>query len=119
MRVRIALLSVLLAAAAAGARVTPGPAVTDETVAERVRDVRTPAEQLALANYYTAKAKGLGERIDFYESLFRAYEALEGREYEALRRQARQLLKTARETREHLELLAAAHRNRALVADEQ
>ena len=36
----------------------------------------------------------------------------------ALRRQARQLLRAARETREHLELLATAHRNRALVADE-
>ena len=62
---------------------------------------------------------GFGARIDFYEGLFRAYEELEGKEYEPLRVQARDLLKAARSTRKHLELLAGAHRDRALVAEEQ
>ena len=110
---------VFAAVAASAARVTPGPAVTDSNVAERVRHLRTSAEQLALANYYKDKAASFGARIDFYEGLFRAYEELEGKEYEPLRVQARDLLKAARSTRKHLELLAGAHRDRALVAEEQ
>jgi hypothetical protein len=112
----LVLVAVLLTAAV-GARglVPPGPAVTDANLAERVRHLQTPAEQLALANYYAAKAAAEGPRIDFYEQLFRAYNDLEGKvAYEPLRVQARYLLKAARETRKHLELLAAAHRNRAL-----
>ena len=113
------LLVVLLAAVAAAALVTPGPAVTDGTVAERVRHLQTPAQQVALAKYYTDKATAFGARIDFYEGLFRAYEDLEGKEYEPLRVQARDLLKAARATRKHLELLAQAHRNIALVSQEK
>jgi hypothetical protein len=108
-------LAALLLAVAALARVTPGPAVTDATVAERVRTLRTPAEQLALANYYAAKAAAETPRIEFYESLFRAYNDLAGRDYEPLRIQARAALKAARESRKRLDLLATAHRNRALV----
>ena|SRR5678815_555535 len=118
-RVPWTLAVVFAAVAASAARVTPGPAVTDSNVAERVRHLRTPAEQLALANYYKDKAASFGARIDFYEGLFRAYEELEGKEYEPLRVQARDLLKAARSTRKHLELLAGAHRDRALVAEEQ
>lgn len=112
----LVLVAVLLTAAV-GARglVTPGPAVTDANLAERVRHLQTPAEQLALANYYAAKAAAEGPRIDFYEQLFRAYNDLEGKDYEPLRVQARYLLKAARETRKHLELLATAHRNRSFV----
>jgi hypothetical protein len=109
------LAAVALAAVAAAARVTPGPAVTDATVLERVRHLQTPAEELALADYYAAKAAAQGPRIDFYEQLFRAYNGLEGKEYDALREQARELLKAARETHKYLELLASAHRNRAFV----
>ncbi|MFN8642450.1 MAG: hypothetical protein U0802_12665 [Candidatus Binatia bacterium] len=110
-------LAALLLAAAAVARVTPGPVVTDATVAERVRHLQTPAEQLALADYYAAKAAAEQSRIAFYEALFRAYRELPGRDYEPLRVQARAELKAARESRKRLELLAAAHRNRALVAE--
>ncbi|MBX3025447.1 hypothetical protein KF840_11140 [bacterium] len=114
MRRRLAIpLALLLGAAAATARVTPGPAVTDANVLERVRLLRSPAEQLALADYYAAKAAAEGPRIDFYEQLFRAYNALEGKAYDPLREQARDLLKAARQTRKHLEILATAHRNRA------
>lgn len=115
---RTAVLSVvvLAAAVAAWARVTPGPTVTDATVAERVRSLLTPAEELALADYYAAEADAEEGRIAFYEGLFRAYNDLPGRDYEPMRRQARQLLKAARESREHLDLLASAHRNRALEA---
>jgi hypothetical protein len=108
-------LAASLLAAAAVARVTPGPVVTDATVAERVRHLQTPAEQLALADYYAAEAAAETARIEFYEHLFRAYQALEGRDYEPLRVQARALLKAARESRKRLDLLATAHRNRALV----
>jgi hypothetical protein len=108
------LLAVLLVAVVASGLVTPGPAVTDANLAESVRHLETPAQQLALANYYAAKAAAEGPRIDFYEQLFRAYNALEGKAYDPLRLQARYLLRAARETRKHLELLAAAHRNRAL-----
>jgi hypothetical protein len=107
------LLPFLLAAAGAAARVTPGPAVTDATVDERVRHLATKAEQLALADYYAAKAAAEAPRIDFYEQLFRAYNDLEGKEYDPLREQARDLLRAARRTRQHLEILATAHRNRA------
>ena len=69
---------VFAAVAASAAHVTPGPAVTDSNVAERVRHLRTPAEQLALANYYKDKASSFGARIDFYEGLFRAYEDARG-----------------------------------------
>jgi hypothetical protein len=106
-------LALILAAAAATARVTPGPTVTDANVAERVAHLRTPAEQLALADYYAAKAAAEGPRIEFYEQLFRAYNSLEGKEYDPLRVQARFMLKAARQTRKHLETLATAHRNRA------
>lgn len=112
----LALAVVLLTVTVATAGyVTPGPAVTDATVAERVRHLRTPAEQRALADYYAAKADAEGPRIAFYEQLFRAYNDLEGKEYQPLREQARYLLKAARETRKHLALLATAHRDRALV----
>jgi hypothetical protein len=113
------LLAVVLCAVAAMARVTPGPAVTDANVDERVRHLETPAQQMALANYYTAKAAAEGPRIEFYEQLFRAYRDLEGKDYEPLRVQARWLLKEARATRHHFELMATAHRTRALVADEK
>ena len=108
-------LAALLLAVAALARVTPGPVVTDATLAERVRHLQTPAEQMALADYYAAKAAAEESRMAFYEELFRAYNDLEGKTYEPLRVQARALLKAARETHEHLLLLATAHRNRALV----
>ena len=43
------MLAVVFAAVAASAmHVTPGPAVTDSNVADRVRHLQTPAEQLAL-----------------------------------------------------------------------
>lgn len=109
-------LAALLLAVAALARVTPGPVVTDATVAERVRHLQTPAEQMALADYYAAKAAAEESRIAFYDSLLHAYKALEGRDYEPLRVQARAALKAARESRKRLDLLASAHRNRALVA---
>jgi hypothetical protein len=111
----VLLAAVLLTAVAALARITPGPTVTDANVAERVRTLRTPAEQLALADYYAAKAVAEEPRIEFYEQLFRAYRDLEGRDYEPLRQQARALLKAARQTRKHLELLATAHRHRGFV----
>jgi len=110
-----AALLVLLLAAAALARVTPGPTVTDANVVEKVRTLRTPAEQLALANYYAAKADDEQSRIAFYEALFRAYNDLEGRQYEGMRQRARRLLKDARETAEQLDILATAHRTRAIV----
>ena len=108
-------LAALLLAGAALARVTPGPVVTDATLAERVRHLQTPADQMALADYYAAEAAAEQSRMDFYEQLFRAYNDLPGKTYEPLRVQARALLKAARETHEHLLLLATAHRNRALV----
>lgn len=110
-------LAALLLAVAALARVTPGPAVTDATVAERVRHLQTPAEQLALADYYAAKAAAETPHIEFYEKLFQAYRDLEGKDYEPLRVQARALLRAARESRKRFDLLATAHRNRALVAE--
>ena len=113
-RAHLAAVLVLLAAAAALAGITPGPTVTDATVVERVRALRTRSEQMALAEYYAAAADAEVARIEFYERLFRAYNELEGRDYEPLRRQARQVLKAAREMREHLDLLASGHRTRAL-----
>lgn len=109
----------LLLAAAALAGVTPASPVTDATVADRVRHLQTPAEQRALAEYFTAAAAAEAPRIAFYEALFRAYRDLPGKEYEPLRVQARAALKAARESRHRLELLAAAHRDRALAAETQ
>lgn len=114
MRRALLLAVLLLATAAAATHVTPGPAVTDANVDERVRHLRTTSDQLALANYYAAKAAAEAPRIEFYEQLFRAYNELEGRQYDPLREQARDLLRAARRTRQHLEILAGAHRTRAL-----
>lgn len=113
------LLTALLLAAAAAGLVTPGPAVTDATVADRIRHLRTPAEQLALADYYAAKAAAEEPRIAFYESLYRAYNDLPGKVYDPLRIQARDALKAARESHKRLALLASAHRNRAIAAQEE
>jgi hypothetical protein len=111
------LLVLIVLGAAAPGRVTPGPAVTDANLAERVRRLQTPAEQMALGDYYAAEADAEAGRILFYEELFRAYNDLPGREYEPYRQRARRLLKAARESREQLDILATAHRNRAMTAE--
>lgn len=113
-RPALLLAALLLATTAAAGPITPGPAVTDANVVERVRHLRTRADQLALANYYAAKAAAEGPRIEFYEQLFRAYKDLEGKQFEPLREQARDLLRAARRTKQHLEILSTAHRNRSL-----
>ena len=87
--------------------------VTDATVTERVTNIRTKADHLALAEYYLAKARAEEPRIDYYDKLFRAYMAIEGRDAEVFQRQARALLKAARMSKQHDELLAEAHKNRA------
>lgn len=87
--------------------------VTDATVVERVANIRTKNDHLALADYYFAKAKAEEPRMDYYDKLFRAYMRLDGKEAEVLQRHARMLLKAARMSKEHYELLATAHRNRA------
>lgn len=114
MRVVVASFAALLVAALALARVTPGPPVTEATVAARVQGALTRADELALAHYYRAKAAAEADRIAFHDELFRAYMKLEGTAYEPLQRQARALLKAARESRQHYELLGQAHLHRAL-----
>ena len=96
------------------ARITPGPAVTDANVVARLGGVLTAADELALAHYYRAQAEAQAGRIEFHDRLFRAYMAMEGKTAEPLQRQARELLKAARESRQHYELLAQAHLHRAL-----
>jgi len=105
----------ILAALLVAATITPGPPVTDADVAARVRSARTAGDELALAQYYWRRAAAEAPRIEFYEQLYRAYHGLEGKTYEPLQRQARELLKAARESRQHWELLAQAHQHRATV----
>jgi len=108
------LAAVALGTIAAGPVKTPKIVpVTDATVTDRVANLRTKNDHLALADYYAAKAKAEEPRIDYYDKLFRAYLKLEGKDAEVLQRQARALLKAARMTKEHDELLATAHRNQA------
>jgi hypothetical protein len=109
---------VLFIAAPAGAGLTPKPkptalAVTDANVAERVLSARTQADQLALADYYKAKAAAEDARVAHFDQLFRAYMKMEGKVAEAYQRQARALLKAARMSKQRYELLSQAHRNRA------
>ncbi len=111
--------TLILAALLVAATVTPGPPVTDADVVARVRGASTAADELALSQYYRRRAAAEAPRIAVYDALFRAYMALEGKPYEALQRQARELLKAARQTRQHYELLAEAHKNRALAMSEQ
>jgi hypothetical protein len=111
--------TLLVAALLVAATVTPGPPVTDADVAARVRGAATAADELALAQYYWQKGAAEGPRIAFYDGLFRAYMVLEGKAYEPLQRQARELLEAARETRQHCDLLAQAHKNRALAMSDQ
>ena len=85
-------------------------AVTDDNLAERVLSARTKEDQLALADYYKAKADGEDPRIDHFEKLFRAYMKMEGKLAEPLQRQSRQLLKAARMSKQRYLLLSAAHR---------
>ena len=109
----------LLSALLLAAMLTPGPPVTDADVLARVRSAATPAEEMALSQYYWRKAAAEAPRIAYYDELFRTYMDLEGKVNEPLQRQARELLKAARETRQHFELLAQAHKTRALKASEQ
>jgi hypothetical protein len=118
---RAALLAaVLLSGALIGAGATPRPksagptpTVTDANVAERVLSARSRADQLALADYYKAKAAAEEPRIAHFDALFRAYMTLQGKVAEPMQRQARSLLKAARMSKQRYELLAQAHRNRA------
>lgn len=113
MRRLAAIVTVLLLATLAVATVTPGRPVTDATVIARLGGPLTRADELALAQYYRARAEGEAARIAFHDQLFRAYLAMEGKAAEPLQRQARELLKAARESRQHYELLAQAHLHRA------
>ena len=118
---RIALLATLvLSTALVGAGATPKPKtaghtapVTDANIAERVLSAHSRADQLAIADYYKAKAAAEEPRIDHFDKLFRAYMKLGGKTAEPLQRQARALLKAARMSKQRYELLAQAHRNRA------
>lgn len=124
---RRALLAVLLASAALlGADATPkakvaakpkatpqAPPVTDANVAERILSAHSKADQIALADYYKAKAKAEEPRIAHYDQLFRAYMKMEGKVAEPLQRQARSLLKAARMSKQRYELLSQAHRTLA------
>lgn len=93
---------------------TPKPAaVTDANVVDHVLGARTKADHEALAAYYKAQALAEDSRIAHYEQLFRAYMRLEGPKVEPLQRQARMLLKAARMSKRHDELLAQAHLNLA------
>jgi hypothetical protein len=114
------LVAIAAAALLSSAAATPKPGtaakrnpVTDDNVAQRVVSAATRADQEALADYYLAKGHAEEPRIAHYEQLFRAYMQLEGRDAEPLQRQARALLKAARMSKQHDELLAQAHRNRA------
>jgi hypothetical protein len=97
---------------------TPAVAsVTDDNVADRVLAARTKADHQALAAYYKAKAGAEDPRIAHYDQLFRAYMRLEGKPLEPLQRQARALLKAARMSKQHYELLAQAHLTLAAASD--
>lgn len=102
-----------LSAALALAAVTPGRPVTGATVEARVAALLTPADHLALTEYYRAEARAQAARIDAAERLLRAYMQLEGRLYQPVQDQARRLLRAARESRKRYELLAAAHQTLA------
>jgi hypothetical protein len=111
------LIVAVLAAAAAvafAALPTPGPAVTDATLIARLGRPLTPADHLALAVYYRAKAKASDPQVDFADRLYRTYLTLEGKPFIPVQDQARKLLRGARELRKRFELLAAAHQTLAL-----
>lgn len=110
---------VALGTIGAGAVKTPKVVpITDANVAERVANIRTKDDHLALADYFLAKAHAEEPRIDYYDKLLRAYLSIEGKEAEVFQRQARALLKAARMSKEHDELLAKAHRNHAWESEE-
>lgn len=91
-------------------KTTPHAMVTDENVAERVLSAHSKEDQLALADYYKAKAEAEDPRIDHFDKLFRAYMKVEGKMAEPLQRQSRQLLKAARMSKQRYLLLSQAHR---------
>ncbi len=91
--------------------------VTDANVADRVVSARTTADHNALAAYYTQKASAEAPRIAHYEQLLRAYMQLEGKPSQPLQRQARLLLKGARMSQKHYNLLAEAHRTMGSLLD--
>ncbi len=91
--------------------------VTDANVADRVVAARTTADHNALAAYYTQKASAEASRIAHYEQLLRAYMQLEGKPSQPLQRQARLLLKGARMSQKHYNLLAEAHRTMGSLLD--
>jgi hypothetical protein len=88
----------------------PVAAVTDDNLAERVLSAHSKEDQLALADYYKAKAEGEDPRIDHFEKLFRAYMKMGGKLAEPLQRQSRLLLKAARMSKQRYLLLSTAHR---------
>jgi hypothetical protein len=108
---RIAALLTLVATLAATAP-TPAP-VTDATVVARLGDIQRKQDHEALAAYYRAKAAAALPDIEFQEQLLRAYMPLNRKHYEALQGEARALLKAARMTKKHYELLATAHQRMA------
>ena len=98
--------------------VAPKPApVTDANVVDRVVAARNTADHNALAAYYTKKASDEAPRIAHYEQLLRAYMQLEGKPSQPLQRQARLLLKGARMSQKHYNLLAEAHRTMGSLLD--
>jgi len=108
--------ALLLVAAAASGYLTPGAPVTDATVMARIAHAASPSDELALSEYYYAKAKAEDGRIDATERIFRAYMQLEGKQYEPLREASRKLLRDARYSKKHYEMLASAHHTLALEA---
>jgi hypothetical protein len=110
----VAALVVTAAAVAFAALPTPGPTVTDATLIARLGRPLTPADHLALAVYYRAKAKEADARVEFADRLYRTYLKLEGKPFIPVQEQARKLLRGARELRKRFEMLAAAHHTLAL-----
>lgn len=93
--------------------------VTDANVADRVLSAHTKDDQLALADYFKAKAEAEDPRIDHFDKLFRAYMKMEGKLAEPLQRQSRLLLKAARMSKQRYLLLSQAHRTIAWEAYEK
>jgi hypothetical protein len=130
---KLLLAALLSSAVLIGAGTTPKPlaatpksqttphvaTVTDASVAERVLSAHTKEEQLALADYFKAKAAAEDPRIDHFEQLFRAYLKMEGKLAEPLQRQSRLLLKAARMSKQRYLLLSQAHRTIAWEAYER
>jgi hypothetical protein len=88
-----------------------GP-VTDSNIAERVAQMKTPAEHQAIAAYYQSKAAAASAEVARHQAMLKGYENL-GNPAKQMARHCTALMEAAQKEKAEYETLAKEHADMA------